>query len=157
MDRFRDGAQAEYCVARAVDVAAKPRSLDHVAAAVTPISALTAWQGLIVRAELAPEERVLIHGAAGGVGAFAVQLARWRRAYVTGTASAHNLQFVRSLGADQVIDRGAERFEDVVGPVDVVFDTVGGETLARLWSLKTEGRMVTIAASAETDSRAART
>ncbi len=149
-DWFRDGAQAEYCVARAVDVAAKPRSLDHVAAAVTPISALTAWQGLIERAELAPGERVLIHGAAGGVGAFAVQLARWRRARVIGSASAHNLQFVRGLGADQVIDRRAERFEDVVGAVDVVFDTVGGETLARSWGvLKTDGRMVTIAASAE--------
>jgi NADPH:quinone reductase-like Zn-dependent oxidoreductase len=149
-DWFRDGAQAEYCVARAVDVAAKPRSLDHVAAAVTPISALSAWQGLIERAELAPEERVLIHGAAGGVGAFAVQLARWRRAYVIGTASAHNLQFVRGLGADQVIDRRAERFEDVVGAVDVVFDTVGGETLGRSWGiLKADGRMVTIAASAE--------
>jgi NADPH:quinone reductase-like Zn-dependent oxidoreductase len=149
-DWFRDGAQAEYCAARAVDVAAKPRSLDHVAAAVTPISALTAWQGLIERAALAPEERVLIHGAAGGVGAFAVQLPRLRRAYVIGTASAHNLQFVRGLGADQVIDRRAERFEDVVGPVDVVFDTVGGETLARSWGvLKTDGRMVTIAASAE--------
>jgi NADPH:quinone reductase-like Zn-dependent oxidoreductase len=149
-DWFRDGAQAEYCTARAMDVAAKPRSLDHVAAAVTPISALTAWQGLIERAALAPEERVLIHGAAGGVGAFAVQLARLRRAYVIGTASAHNLQFVRGLGADEVIDRRAERFEDVVGPAYVVFDTVGGETLARSWGvLKIDGRMVTIAASAE--------
>jgi NADPH:quinone reductase-like Zn-dependent oxidoreductase len=129
-DWFRDGAQAEYCVARAADVAGKPHSLDHVAAAVTPISALTAWQGLFERARLAPEERVLIHGAAGGVGVFAVQLARWRRAYVIGTASAHNLQFVRGLGADQVIDRRAERFEDVVGPVDVVFDT---PSVARLW------------------------
>lgn len=149
-DWFRDGAQAEYCAVRAVDVAAKPRSLDHEAAAVTPISSLTAWQGLIERAALATEERVLIHGAAGSVGAFAVQLARLRRAYVIGTASAHNLQLVRGLGADQVIDRRAERFEEVVGPVDVVFDTVGGETLARSWGvLKSDGRMVTIAASAE--------
>ena len=85
-----------------------------------------------------------------GVGAFAVQLARLRKAYVIGPASAPNLQFDRSLGADQVIDRRAERFEDVVGPVDVVFDTVGRETLARSWGvLKTDGRMVTIAASAE--------
>lgn len=126
-DWFRDGAQAGYCVARAADVAAKPRSLDHVAAAVTPISALTAWQGLIERAGLAAGERVLIHGAAGGVGLFAVQLARWRGARVIGTASGHNLEFVRSLGAEQVIDYRAERFEDVVRQADVVFDTVGGE------------------------------
>ncbi len=93
---------------------------------------------------------MLIHGAAGAVGVFAVQLGRWRGARVIGTASAHNLQFVHGLGAEQVIDRRAERFEDVVGPVDVVFNTVGGETLARSWGvLKAGGRMITIAASAE--------
>src|SRR4029434_2713631 len=74
-DWFGDGAQAEFCVARAVDVAAKPKSVDHVTAAVVPISALTAWQGLVVRAKLARGERVLIHGAAGNVGLFAVQIA----------------------------------------------------------------------------------
>ena len=109
-DWYRDGTQAEYCVARAVDVAAKPRSLDHTAAAVTPISALTAWQGLIERARLSTGERVLIHGAAGAVGAFAVQIARWRGAHVIGTASAHNLDYVRDIGAEQVIDYRAERF-----------------------------------------------
>src|SRR5216684_7969071 len=156
MTGFANGAQAEYCAARAVHVAAKPRSLDHVAATVTPISALTAWQGLIERSALAPEERVLIHGAAGGVGAFAVQVARLRRAYVIGTASAHNLQLVRGLGADQLIDRRAERFEDVVGPVDVVFDTVGGETLARSWpeNRRQNGHDRGVG---RTDSRAART
>jgi NADPH:quinone reductase-like Zn-dependent oxidoreductase len=99
---------------------------------------------------------VLIHGAAGGVGTFAVQLARWRGARVTGTASAANLDFVRSLGADEVIDYRAERFEDVVRDVDVVFDTVGGETLERSWGvLKPGGRLVTVAASGEqtTDER----
>ena len=149
-DWFRDGAQAEYCVARAANLAAKPRSIDHANAAVTPISALTAWQGLFERAKLARGERVLIHGAAGGVGTFAVQLARWRGAKVIGTASAHNLDFVRGLGADEVIDYRARRFEDVVREADVVFDTVGGETLARSWSvLKAGGRMITIAASSE--------
>jgi len=93
---------------------------------------------------------VLIHGAAGGVGVFAVQLARWRGARVTGTASAANLDFVGGLGADAVIDYRAERFEDVVRDMDVVFDTVGGETLERSWGvLKPGGRMVTIAASGE--------
>jgi NADPH:quinone reductase-like Zn-dependent oxidoreductase len=149
-DWFGDGAQAEYCVARAADCARKPAGIDHVRAAVTPISALTAWQGLIERAGLVAGQRVLIHGAAGGVGVFAVQLARWRGARVTGTASAANLDFVRSLGADEVIDYLVTRFEDVVRGMDVVFDTVGGETLERSWGvLKPGGRLVTIAASGE--------
>jgi NADPH:quinone reductase-like Zn-dependent oxidoreductase len=149
-DWFRDGAQAEYCVARAAEVAAKPRSLDHVQAAATPISALTAWQGLIERARLSGGQQVLIHGAAGGVGVFAVQLARLRGARVVATASAHNRDFVRSLGADEVIDYRTVRFEDAVHDVDVVFDTVGGETLARSWSvLKPGGMLVTVAASSE--------
>jgi len=149
-DWFGDGALAEYCVARAAEVAPKPRSVDHLAAAVTPISALTAWQGLLERARLAAGDRVLVHGAAGGVGVFAVQLARWRGATVTGTASAHNAAFVHGLGADEVIDYRAVRFEDIVHGIDVVFDTVGGETLDRSWGvLKPGGRLVTIAASVE--------
>jgi NADPH:quinone reductase-like Zn-dependent oxidoreductase len=155
-DWYRDGASAEYCVARVADFARKPSSVDHVSAAATPISALTAWQGLVERAGLAAGQRVLIHGAAGGVGTFAVQLARWRGARVIGTASAANLDFVRSLGADEVIDYRTERFEDVARDVDVVFDTVGGETLERSWGvLKPGGRLVTVAASGEqtTDER----
>jgi NADPH:quinone reductase-like Zn-dependent oxidoreductase len=149
-DWFRDGAQSECCVARAEDVASKPRSVDHLATAVTPISALTAWQGLLERARLAPGERVLIHGAAGGVGVFAVQVARWRGARVIGTASAHNLDFVRGLGVDDAIDHRAVRFDVVVQDVDVVFDAVGGDTLARSWRvLGPNGRLVTVAASAE--------
>jgi NADPH:quinone reductase-like Zn-dependent oxidoreductase len=149
-DWFGDGALAEYCVARAAEVAPKPRSVDHLAAAVTPISALTAWQGLLGRARLAAGDRVLVHGAAGGVGVFAVQLARWRGATVIGTASAHNAAFVRGLGADEVIDYRAVRFEDIARGIDVVFDTVGGETLDRSWGvLKPGGRLVTIAASVE--------
>src|SRR5262245_12229065 len=149
-DWYRDGASAEYCVGRVADFARKPSSVDHVHAAATPISALTAWQGLVERASLAAGQRVLIHGAAGVVGTFAVQLARWRGAQVIGTASAANLDFVRSLGAHEVIDYRAERFEDVARDVDVVFDTVGGETLERSWGvLKPGGRLVTIAASGE--------
>ena len=111
---------------------------------------------MVERAGLGAGQRVLIHGAAGGVGTFAVQLARWLGARVTGTASAANLDFVRSLGADEVIDYRVERFEDVVRDVDVVFDTVGGETLERSWDvLKPGGRLVTVAASGEqtTDER----
>jgi NADPH:quinone reductase-like Zn-dependent oxidoreductase len=149
-DWYADGAQAEFCLARAVDVARKPASVDHVHAAVTPISALTAWQGLFVRCGLSAGQHVLVHGGAGAVGLFAVQLARWTGARVTATASAQNLDFVRRLGADEVIDYRATRFEDAVSGVDVVFDAVGGETLARSWGvLKPGGRLVTIAASEE--------
>ncbi|HVN80089.1 MAG TPA: NADP-dependent oxidoreductase [Terriglobia bacterium] len=149
-DWFGDGTQAEYCVARAVDVAIKPRSVDHVLAAMTPISALTAWQGLIERAHLAPGERVLVHGGAGSVGLFAIQLAHWRGANVIATASARNLEFVRGLGAAEVIDYRVQRFEEVAQGMDVIFDTVGGDTLARSWSLlRPNGRLITIAASSE--------
>src|SRR5689334_20716132 len=151
-DWYRDGAWADYCVARVADFAPKPAGVDHIHAAATPISALTAWQGLFERSGLVAGQRVLIHGAAGGVGTFAVQLARWRGARVTVTASAANIDFVRSLGADEVIDYRAERFEDVVRDVDVVFDTVGGETLDKSWSvLKPGGRLVTAADSQTTD------
>jgi NADPH:quinone reductase-like Zn-dependent oxidoreductase len=117
---------------------------------VTPISALTAWQGLFEHARLAAGQHVLIHGAAGGVGGFAVQFARRRGARVTATTAAGNLDFVRGLGADEVIDYRAERFEERVRDVDAVFDTVGGDTLRRSWGvLRPGGRLVTIAASEE--------
>lgn len=156
-DWFGDGACAEYCVARATDVARKPTAVDHVQAAVVPISGLTAWQGLFDRARLAAGQRILIHGGAGAVGLFAVQLARWRRAHVVTTVSAHNAAFARGLGADEVIDYRSVRFEEAVQPVDVVFDTVGGDTLRRSWAvLKPGGVMVTVAASSENE-RDART
>lgn len=149
-DWFEDGTHAEFCVARAVDLAAKPASVDHRVAAMVPISALTAWQGLILRARLAPGERVLVHGAAGSVGHFAVQIARWRGAHVAGTASAHNIEFLLWLGAELAVDYRAFRFEEAVGTVDVVFDTVGGDALARSWAvLRPGGRLVTVAAGAE--------
>jgi NADPH:quinone reductase-like Zn-dependent oxidoreductase len=150
-DWYGDGTQAEHCLARVSDVASKPRSIDHALASTVPISALTAWQGLVDRAKLQRGERVLIQGAAGGVGLFAVQIARRAGAHVIATASAHNLDFVRGLGANEVIDHKAQRFEDVAGIVDVVFDAVGGETLDRSWPLlkPAGGRMMTVAAAAE--------
>jgi NADPH:quinone reductase-like Zn-dependent oxidoreductase len=155
-DWFTNGAQAEYCVVAAKAIASKPKSLDHVQSAVVPISGLTAWQGLFEKTKLESGQRVLVHGAAGGVGIFAVQLARWCGARVIATASASNVDFARSLGADEVIDYRTKRFEDVAHDVDVVFDSVGGETLHRSWSiLKPGGRLVTIAAQTEgaTDQR----
>jgi len=145
-DWFTNGAQAEYCIAPATALAHKPRLLDHAHASVVPISALTAWQGLLEKVKLQAGQRILIHGAAGGVGIFAVQLARWRGAHVIATASAGNLDFVRALGAREVIDYRATRFEDAFRDVDAVFDTVGGDTLARSWNvLKPGGKLVTVA------------
>lgn len=144
-DWFTNGAQAEYCVVSQQALARKPKTLRHTEAAVVPISALTAWQGIIEKGQLAKKQRVLIHGGAGAVGTFAVQLARWRGAHVTATASAGNLDFVRALGADAVIDYHATRFEDVVCDMDVVFDTVGGETLERSWKiLEKTGKLFSI-------------
>ncbi len=149
-DWFNNGAQAEYVVAPETMLARKPSTLDHKLAAAVPISALTAWQGLFEKARLQRGERVLIHGAAGGVGLFAVQLAKQQGAHVIVTASASNSAFLRELGADEVIDYRSTRFEEVVHNIDVVFDAVGGETLARSWSvLKPDGRVVTIAAGSE--------
>lgn len=149
-DWFANGAQAECCVAAAKAIAPKPKSLDHIQSAVVPISALTAWQGLFEKANLEHGQRILIHGAAGGVGIFGVQLALSRGAYVLATASSGNVDFVRSLGADEVIDYRTTRFEDVARDVDVVFDTVGGETLERSWDvLKVGGKLVTVATQSE--------
>lgn len=149
-DWFADGATAEYCVAPFTSLALRPAGLPHAEAAATPIGALTAWQGLFDRARLQPGETVLVHGAAGAVGIFAVQLAALHGAKVIATAAGRNLDFVASLGARQVIDYRKSRFEEDVRDLDVVFDTVGGETLERSWSvLKPDGRMVTIAAGAE--------
>ncbi len=155
-DWFADGATAEFCLTLPQNIAFKPKALTHELAATVPIGALTAWQGLLDRAKIQSGERVLIHGAAGAVGLFAVQLAHLRGAHVIATASALNTEFVKQLGADEVIDYKTSRFEDQVENVDIVFDAVGGETLDRSWVvLKRGGRVITIAADSEgtTDQR----
>lgn len=129
----RDGAYAEYVVVPASDVAAKPRSLDHLHSAALPHVILTAWQALIEVAHLAPGQTVLIHGAAGGVGHVAVQLAKVQGAKVIGTAST-NLDFLQKLGVDEAINYTTTPFETVVHDIDVVLDTIGGETQQRSWS-----------------------
>lgn len=144
-DWFQDGALAEYCASRPEWIAPMPRSLDFAQAAAVPLPALTAWQGLFHRTKLAPGETALIHGGAGAVGVFAIQLAKWRGARVVTTAAAHNLGFVRELGADMAVDYRTGLVEE---NVDVVFDMVGGGTLR--WSkelLKPGGRLVTIVSS----------
>jgi NADPH:quinone reductase-like Zn-dependent oxidoreductase len=154
-DFGRDGAAADYTVADAGLLAPKPRTLDHLQSAAIPLAGLSAWQGLFEHGRLAEGQRVLIHGAAGGVGAFAVQLAHWRGAHVVGTASTANLETVRALGADQVLDHTTTRFEDAVGPVDVVFDTAGGDRLERSPAvLRPGGRLVSIAEEPPPDAAA---
>lgn len=140
-----NGAYAEYVVVAASEVAAKPPSLDHLQAASIPHAGLTAWRMLIDAANVGEGHTVLIHAAAGGVGSLAVQLAKWRGARVIGTASAHNLEFVRELGADQVADYNLTPFEEVVQDVDIVLDTVGGQTQERSWKvLKPGGILLSI-------------
>jgi NADPH:quinone reductase-like Zn-dependent oxidoreductase len=144
-DLSRDGAYAEYIAVRASEIARKPKSLDHIHASATPLAGLTAWQALFDAAGLQPGQRVLVHAAAGGVGTFAVQLAHWKGAYVIGTASARNHEFLRELGADELIDYQTTRFEEAVHDVDVVLDTMAGETRARSWQvLKKGGVLVSV-------------
>lgn len=154
-DFWRDGAAADFVAVQAGDLALKPASLSHVQAAAMPLSALTAWQALFDHAGLTAGQRVLIHGAAGGVGTYAVQLAHGRGAHVIGTARAINAGFLRGLGADDVLDYTSVRFEDEVRDVDVVLDTAGGDTLERSWGvLRRGGVLVTIAGSAPADKAA---
>ncbi|MGW1985038.1 NADP-dependent oxidoreductase [Streptomyces collinus] len=139
------GAYAEYVVAPARHFAPKPTGLTHVEAAALPLAALTAWQALVDTAGVRPGERVLVHAAAGGVGHLAVQIAKARGAYVIGTASAGKHDLVKELGADEVIDYRAVRFEDAVGDIDVVLDGLGGENAERsLKVLRAGGRLITL-------------
>jgi NADPH:quinone reductase-like Zn-dependent oxidoreductase len=145
-DIARDGACAQYLVARQSEVALKPKALSYLQAAALPHAGLTAWQTLFQAAELQAGQKVLIHGAAGGVGSLAVQLAKWKGARVIGTASQSNQSFLRDLGADETIDYQTDRFEDDVRGVDVVLDTIGGEAQHRSWKvLKEGGILVSIA------------
>jgi NADPH:quinone reductase-like Zn-dependent oxidoreductase len=135
----RDGAAAEFVAVRAINLARKPQSIAHTQAASLPLSALTAWQALFEHGHLVAGQSVLIHGGAGGVGSLAVQLAHWRDLRVLATASARDVAFVRSLGADGVIDYRAERFDEKARDVDMVLDTIGGETRERSWRILRKG------------------
>lgn len=149
---YRDGANAEFVLASAADVTAKPQSLDHVHAAALPHVTLAAWQALFEEANLSKGQTILIHAAAGGVGHIAVQLAKLMGANVIGTAS-QNYEFLEELGVDQAINYDETAFEKVAHNVDVVLDTIGADTQDRSWStLKPGGILVSTvqAPSAET-------
>ncbi|NNH73488.1 NADP-dependent oxidoreductase [Nocardia uniformis] len=134
---------AEYVAAPSRQLARKPKSLNHIEAAALPLAALTAWQGLVDKADIKAGDRVLIHRAAGGVGHFAVQIAKARGAYVIALASAAKHDFVRGLGADEVIDYRTTDYTEVLHDLDVVFDSnADGERSARV--LKPGGVLVSI-------------
>ncbi len=136
---MRQGAYAEYAVVSAGEIAPKPASVDFETAASVPLAGLTGWQGLFTVAGLQPGQTVLIHGAGGGVGAFAVQFALARGARVLTTAGSDKLALLRDLGVAEAIDYTTTRFEDVVRDVDVVFDTVGGDLTERSFAVLTGG------------------
>ena len=139
------GSYAEYTLAPVSHIVEKPKEIDHVHAAAIRVPAMTAWQALFDEAKLSAGQKILIHAASGGVGNFAVQFAKWKGAHVIGTASGSNADLVRELGADEFIDYKTTRFEDAVRDVDVVFDTIGGETQERSWKvLKKGGVLVSI-------------
>jgi NADPH:quinone reductase-like Zn-dependent oxidoreductase len=142
---YRNGSAAECLAVAAADLAPKPATLDFEQAASVPLAALTAWQALFDHGKLAANQRVLIQGAAGGVGAFAVQLAHWKGAHVVASASAPHAAFLRQIGADEIIDYEEQKFEEVVNGVDLVLDTVGGDVFERSkLVLSPTGKLITI-------------
>jgi NADPH:quinone reductase-like Zn-dependent oxidoreductase len=133
------GAYAQHALVRQGEWAAKPENISHVEAAAVPLAALTAWQGMIDQGGLKERQRVLIHGGAGGVGHFAVQIAKARGAWVATTCAKEDLDFVKSLGADQPIDYKTEKFEDQLSDIDLVYDLIAGDTQERSFMVLKRG------------------
>jgi NADPH:quinone reductase-like Zn-dependent oxidoreductase len=138
-DPTRGGAYADYIVVRESELALKPNSLPHIRSGAVPLAALTAWQSLFDAGQLQSGQRVLIHAGSGGVGHLAVQLAKWKGAHVFATASTKNQDLLRKLGVDEPIDYTRQRFENVARNIDIVFDTLGGETQERSWQVLKKG------------------
>src|SRR5207253_8127049 len=136
------GGYAEYAVATEGEASPKPKSLTHVEAAAVPVVALTAWQALVDTANLSAGQAVLIHGGSGGVGTFAIQIAKARGAKVFATASTANQDLLKQLGADVAIDHTKQKFEDLAKDVDVVLDSVGKDTLARSYGVVKKGGFI---------------
>jgi NADPH:quinone reductase-like Zn-dependent oxidoreductase len=148
IDLHRGGAYAEYAIVLAGEVAKKPAKLDHEHAAAMPLAGLTAWQALVEYGEITGGQTVLVQGGSGGVGSFAVQIAKAKGAKVIATASGKNQDLLRELGADVAIDYETTKFETIAKDVDIVLDTVGGETLARsIGVLRKGGIVVSIVAA----------
>ena len=150
-DLTRNGSYSEYIAVRASEVALKPKTLNHIEAASVPLAALTAWQALFTGGNLQAGQKVLLLGASGGVGSFATQFAKWKKATVVAVCSTKNVDFVRSLGADTVIDYSKNKFEEGDKDFDVVFD-IGGDGKSRAWKVtKPGGTLVSITGAPDTN------
>lgn len=136
------GAYAEFVAVSETSLCRTPEGLDDIRAAAVPIAAVAAWNSLHHAGPIHPGQRILIHGAAGGLGAYAVQYAKRAAAEVFATAGTADLDYVRSLGADHVIDYQSQRFEDLVQDIDLVLDYVGGEVLDRSWQVLTQDGVI---------------
>ena len=154
-DIRRDGSYAEYVAVRAVEIARKPKTISHIEAASIPLVGITAWETIVSVGNLVAGQKALIYAASGGVGSLAVQIAKSRGAHVVATTSSANIELVRSLGADQVIDYRNQRFADNVKDVDVVVDTVGGDVQASSWSVLRRGGILVSTVSVPSIERAA--
>ncbi|MFT5896890.1 MAG: NADPH:quinone reductase-like Zn-dependent oxidoreductase [bacterium] len=151
-DIKRNGTYAEYVAIQEREVALKPLSASHVEAASLPLAGITAWEVLINTAQLSKGQKVLVHAGSGGVGSLAIQLAKSRGAYVIATTSDKNRAFVKSLGADEVIDYKTQQLSEILQDIDIVFDTVGGDVQDSSWSvLKQGGILVSIVSSPSED------
>ena len=138
------GAFAELALANKNSIAHKPKTLNHLEAAGLPLVGVSAWQALVETIGLSKDQRILIHGGAGGIGSIAIQLAKHLGAHVTTTVSANDKQFVQQLRADQIIDYKKENFEDVIHDYDAVLDTVGGETYKRSFEVLKKGNGIIV-------------
>ena len=145
------GANAEYGVIRSTTLAAKPKTLDYLQAAAVPVVAVTAWQMLFDLAQLQPHQTVLVHGAAGSVGQFAVQFAKLKGIRVIVNASGKDADYLQSLGADEFIDYHSVPFETIVRDVDVAIDTVGGDTRTRSWRVIKKGGILVASSAPPTE------
>jgi NADPH:quinone reductase-like Zn-dependent oxidoreductase len=154
-DLARDGTYAEFVAIRANECARKPRTISHVEAASLPLAGITAWEAMVDVARVGPGQRVLVHAGSGGVGSLAIQIVKAAGATVIATTSGRNRALVESLGADQVVDYTATTVADAVEPVDVVFDTIGGDVQEASWSLLKPGGIQVSIISPPDEARAA--
>jgi len=136
------GAFAEMALANGETIAHKPKSLSHAEAAGLPVVGVSAWQALVENIGLSKDQKILIHGGAGGIGSIAIQLAKHLGAYVTTTVNKNDQMFVQELGANEVVDYKTQNFEDILHDYDAVFDTIGGETYRRSFKVLKKGGMI---------------
>ena len=146
-DIARDGTYAEFVAVRETEVACKPRTVSHIEAGVLPLAGITAWEALITKGQVKAGQRVLVHAAAGGVGSLAVQIAKAHGAHVIGTGSSTNRALVESLSADEFVDYRTQALRDAVRNVDLVLDTMGGDTQEASWQIMAPEGMSTSIAS----------